>query len=145
MKALIHLDQNGKKVMERRVHDAVMKERADISTRAQYVWALSMLQCGLPPRTVQRVSDHFEAVLDKYMEYQTEDLGDLFMRSIAMALFMQMAASTTSSLYAMPPLQNQTWLSAMIAPQRSALGITRIRILSAMTHVATAMVCCPLP
>lgn len=43
MKALIHLDQNGKKVMERRVHDAVMKERADISTRAQYVWALSML------------------------------------------------------------------------------------------------------
>ncbi len=42
MKALIHLDQNGKKVMERRVHDAVMKERADISTRAQYVWALSM-------------------------------------------------------------------------------------------------------
>lgn len=55
MKALIHLDQNGKKVMERRVHDAVMKERADISTRAQYVWALSMLQCGLPPCTVQRV------------------------------------------------------------------------------------------
>lgn len=43
MKALIHLDQNGKKVMERRVHEAVMKERADISTRAQYVWALSML------------------------------------------------------------------------------------------------------
>lgn len=43
MNALIHLDQNGKKVMERRVHDAVMKERADISTRAQYVWALSML------------------------------------------------------------------------------------------------------
>lgn len=83
MKALIHLDQNGKKVMERRVHDAVMKERADISTRAQYVWALSMLQCGLPPCTVQRVSDHFEAVLDKYMEYQTEDLGDLFMRSIS--------------------------------------------------------------
>ena len=34
MKALIHLDQNGKKVMERRVHEAVMKERADISTRA---------------------------------------------------------------------------------------------------------------
>ena len=32
MKALIHLDQNGKKVMERRVHEAVMKERADIST-----------------------------------------------------------------------------------------------------------------
>lgn len=62
--------------------DAVMKERADISTRAQYVWALSMLQCGLPPCTVQRVSDHFEAVLDKYMEYQTEDLGDLFMRSM---------------------------------------------------------------
>lgn len=48
MKALIHLDQNGKKVMERRVHEAVMKERADISTRAQYVWALSMLQCGFP-------------------------------------------------------------------------------------------------
>lgn len=47
MNALIHLDQNGKKVMERRVHEAVMKERADISTRAQYVWALSMLQCGL--------------------------------------------------------------------------------------------------
>lgn len=42
MKALIHLDQNGKKVMERRVHEAVMKERADISTRAQYVWALSI-------------------------------------------------------------------------------------------------------
>lgn len=82
MKALIHLDQNGKKVMERRVHDAVMKERADISTRAQYVWALSMLQCSLPPRTVQRVSDHFEAVLGKYMEYQTEDLGDLFMRTM---------------------------------------------------------------
>lgn len=37
MNALIHLDQNGKKVMERRVHEAVMKERADISTRAQYV------------------------------------------------------------------------------------------------------------
>lgn len=76
MNALIHLDQNGKKVMERRVHEAVMKERADISTRAQYVWALSMLQCGLSPRTVQR------AVVDKYMEYQTEDLGDLFMRSM---------------------------------------------------------------
>lgn len=45
MKALIHLDQNGKKVMERRVHDAVMKERADISTRAQYVWALSIPLC----------------------------------------------------------------------------------------------------
>lgn len=82
MNALIHLDQNGKKVMERRVHEAVMKERADISTRAQYIWALSMLQCGLSPRTVQRVADHFEAVLDKYMEYQTEDLGDLFMRSM---------------------------------------------------------------
>lgn len=31
---------------------------------------------------VQHVADHFEAVLDKYMEYQTEDLGDLFMRSM---------------------------------------------------------------
>ena len=78
MKALIHLDQNGKKVMERRVHEAVMKERADISTRAQYVWALSMLQCGLSPRTVQRVVNHFDAVVDKYIE----DLGDLFMRSM---------------------------------------------------------------
>lgn len=56
MKALIHLDQNGKKVMERRVHDAVMKERADISTRAQYVWALSMLQCGLPPCSAFRIT-----------------------------------------------------------------------------------------
>lgn len=69
MKALIHLDQNGKKVMERRVHEAVMKERADISTRAQYVWALSMLQCGLSPQTVQRVVNHFDAVVDKYMEH----------------------------------------------------------------------------
>lgn len=82
MKALIHLDQNNQKVMEKRVHDMVMKERADISTRAQYVWALSMLQCGLSPRTVQKVADHFDAVLEKYMEYQTEDLGDLFMRSM---------------------------------------------------------------
>lgn len=77
MKALIHLDQNGKKVMERRVHEAVMKERADISTRAQYVWALSMLQCGLSPRTVQRVVNHFDAVVDKYMEYQTEKSATL--------------------------------------------------------------------
>ena len=30
MNALIHLDQNGKKVMERRVHEAVMKERAAV-------------------------------------------------------------------------------------------------------------------
>lgn len=82
MKALIHLDQNGKKVMERRVHEAVMKERTDISTRAQYVWALSMLQCGFSPRSVQRVVNHFDAVVDKYTEYQTEDLGDLFMRSM---------------------------------------------------------------
>lgn len=59
-----------------------MKERADIGTRAQYVWALSMPQCGLSPRTVQRVVNHFDAVVDKYMEYQTEDLGDLFMRSM---------------------------------------------------------------
>ena len=35
MNALIHLDQNGKKVMERRVHEAVMKERADISTASK--------------------------------------------------------------------------------------------------------------
>lgn len=77
MKALIHLDQNGKKVMERRVHEAVMKERADISTRAQYVWALSMLQCGLSPQTVQRVVNHFDAVVDKYMEYQTEKSATL--------------------------------------------------------------------
>lgn len=66
-------------------------------------------------------------------------------RAAAMELFMQMATLTTSILYATPPLQNQTWSFVMIAPQRSAVGITRTRILSAMTHVATAMVCCPLP
>ena len=90
MNALIHLDQNGKKVMERRVHEAVMKERADISTRAQYVWALSMLQCGLSPREQEvlaiwatgHTGAYIEKQLDKYMEYQTEDLGDLFMRSM---------------------------------------------------------------
>ena len=55
MKALIHLDQNGKKVMERRVHEAVMKERADISTRAQYVWALSMLVFPREPSSVSSI------------------------------------------------------------------------------------------
>lgn len=54
MKALIHLDQNGKKVMERRVHDAVMKERADISTRAQYVWGA--VHAPMRPAAVHRAA-----------------------------------------------------------------------------------------
>lgn len=56
------------------------KERNDIATRAQYIWAMAMLQAGLAPRTVQKVCEMVPAVAEKYAEYQTESLGDLFMR-----------------------------------------------------------------
>ena len=52
MNALIHLDQNGKKVMGRRVHEAVMKERADISTRAQHPRSVRLGAIHAPMRLI---------------------------------------------------------------------------------------------
>lgn len=53
MKALIHLDQNGKKVMERRVHDAVMKERADQHPRSV---CLGAVHAPMRPAAVHRAA-----------------------------------------------------------------------------------------
>lgn len=82
MKAIRHITAAEKKRLREIVEEMVQTERADISQRAQYQWGMAMLQAGLSPRTVRRVMDHLPAVAQKYMEYQTEKLGDLFMRSV---------------------------------------------------------------
>lgn len=82
MKAIRHITAAEKKRLREIVEEMVQAERADISQRAQYQWGMAMLQAGLRPRTVRRVMDHLPAVAQKYMEYQTEKLGDLFMRSV---------------------------------------------------------------
>lgn len=78
MKARVPLSYKQKKL----IHETVVQEteavQRDVGLRAQYQWGLAMLQAGLSPRTVRRVIKLLPAVEEKYREYQTEKLGDLF-------------------------------------------------------------------
>ena len=80
MKALIHMSGEQKRQLQKRADEIVMKERQDIALRAQYIWAMAMLQAGLSPRTVEKVRNYLPIVAEKYKDYQTAQLGDLFMQ-----------------------------------------------------------------
>lgn len=88
MKAKLHLTPELQKAVdeyaeekikdiESRAHEAVMKERNDISTRATYLCLLACYQVGLSPRTLKRIQNAMTGpVADKYNEYRVDQLAD---------------------------------------------------------------------
>lgn len=52
------------------------KQMDDIAIRAQYVVFVSMLECGLSPKTVNRVLGMLPTVKEKYAHYNIDDLAD---------------------------------------------------------------------
>lgn len=76
MKALIHLDQANRKQLERRAHEAVMKERADIAMRSLYLVLLACYQVGLSPRTLRKIQDALPVVTKRYSDYRIDQLAD---------------------------------------------------------------------
>lgn len=64
-----------------KAHEAVMKERGDIATRATYLCLLACYQAGLSPRTLVRIQNYMTGpVAEKYEEYRTDKLADLWAR-----------------------------------------------------------------
>ena len=62
-----------------KAHEAVMKERNDIATRATYLCLLACYQAGLSPRTLVRIQNYMTGpVADKYNEYRNDQLADLW-------------------------------------------------------------------
>lgn len=62
-----------------KAHEAVMKERGDIATRATYLCLLACYQAGLSPRTLVRIQNYMTGpVADKYNEYRNDQLADLW-------------------------------------------------------------------
>ena len=87
MKAKLHLTPELKKAVdeyveekikdiESRANEAVMKERADIATRAMYLALISCQQVGLSARTLRRIRDAIPMVTDRYADYKTDGLAD---------------------------------------------------------------------
>ena len=87
MKAKLHLTPELQKAVdeyveekikdiESRANEAVMKERADIATRAMYLALISCQQVGLSARTLRRIRDAIPMVTDRYADYKTDGLAD---------------------------------------------------------------------
>ena len=67
------------KDIQSRAHEAVMKERSDIATRATYLCLLACYQVGLSRRTLKRIQDAMVGpVAEKYNEYRNDQLADLW-------------------------------------------------------------------
>lgn len=74
-------EYTGKKIdeIQAEVKKEVAKERVDIATRATYMCLLACYQAGLSKRTLKRIFKIMNGqVLDKYMEYKTEKLADMW-------------------------------------------------------------------
>lgn len=78
MRAIVHLDRNSQKVLDRRVNDAVNRERDDIAKRALYITLLACWQAGLSPRTLRKIQAAMPAVAEKYKEYRADSLADVW-------------------------------------------------------------------
>lgn len=62
-----------------KAHEAVMKERNDIATRATYLCLLACYQAGLSRRTLVKIQNYMTGpVADKYNEYRNDQLADLW-------------------------------------------------------------------
>lgn len=67
------------KDIQSRAHEAVMKERNDIATRATYLCLLACYQAGLSRRTLVKIQNYMAGpVADKYNEYRNDQLADLW-------------------------------------------------------------------
>ena len=65
------------KGIQSRAHEAVMKERNDIATRATYLCLLACYQAGLSRRTLVKIQNCMTGpVADKYNEYRNDQLAD---------------------------------------------------------------------
>lgn len=82
MKAHFPVNAKMRQELEAYAHEAVLKERSDIATRAMYLCLLAMDQAGLSPRTMRRVRDLLPSVTKKYAEYRIEQLADLWAKTI---------------------------------------------------------------
>lgn len=78
MKAVMHLDRNSQKVLDRRLNDALNKERDDIAKRALYITLLACWQVGLSPRTLRKIQAAMPDVAEKYKEYRADSLADVW-------------------------------------------------------------------
>lgn len=90
MKARIHPTKEMQAVIDRyadnkiaeitaKAHEAVMKERGDIATRATYLCLLACYQAGLSRRTLVKIKNYMTGpVADKYNKYRNDQLADLW-------------------------------------------------------------------
>lgn len=88
MKAKLHLTPELQKAVdeyaeekikdiESRAHEAVMKERNDIATRAIYLCLLACYQVGLKPSTLVKIQNAMsDPVTEKYSSYRVDQLAD---------------------------------------------------------------------
>lgn len=78
MRAVITLDANSKKVIDRQIQEAVNRERQDIGKRCLYLTLLACWQVGLAPRTLRKIQAALTPVSEKYKEYRADQLADLW-------------------------------------------------------------------
>lgn len=78
MKAVIPLDRNSRKVLDRQVQEAVNQERGDIAKRAIYLALLACWQVGLAPSTLRKIQAAMMPVTEKYQAYRADQLADLW-------------------------------------------------------------------
>lgn len=64
------------RLIKRLAATAAEQQLDDAATRAQYLWMAAMLNAGLSPRTVARVTGQLPAVYHKYGEARQDGLGD---------------------------------------------------------------------
>lgn len=82
MKAHFPVNAKMRQELDKFAHNAVIAERADIAQRAMYICLLAMDQAGLSARTMRRVRDCIPAVTEKYAEYRSEQLADLWAKTL---------------------------------------------------------------
>lgn len=82
MKARINpswkLDYKTKKAITEFTNEQLDKERSDIAKRSIYLVLLAMWQVGLSPKTMKKVQNMLPVVTQKYEEYKTDKLGDMW-------------------------------------------------------------------
>lgn len=80
MRSHLHINSQMKQDLEKIAQERFRAYEQDNTTRCTYLWCLACLQAGLSPRTIRRIMQYLPAVSEKYADYKSEALGDLYAR-----------------------------------------------------------------
>lgn len=81
-----HIGLNQLSAMEREglkkeMQAIVDKGQEDAGARLQHLWVIAMMQAGLSPKTINRVSEILPIVCAKFDEYKRAGLADEWMKA----------------------------------------------------------------